>query len=113
MKRVTLMYFDANMRYFERECRFKAKVGHLSKDSELFSKGVRKGHLIECMLPNGQPEDDEHVMAEVYLPDGSTVCIHSSEDLSIGCLEFEEAIQIPGMNAMDTGYLKSIGIVHE
>lgn len=107
------MCFDANMHYFERGCRFKAKVGRLKKDSALFSRGVRKGNLIECLLPVDQPEDDEDVMAEVYLPDGSTVFIYSSTDLSIEWLEFETAIQIPGMNAMDTSYLKSIGIVHE
>ncbi len=107
------MCFDANMRYFERGCRFRAKVLSIKKESELFLNGVREGHLIECILPSEQPEDDESVIALVTLPNGVEITVYDSTDLSIEWLEFHKALQIPGMNAMDTGYLKSIGVDHE
>jgi hypothetical protein len=107
------MCFDANMRYFERGCRFKAEVLSINKESELFLNGVRKGHLIECVLPSDQPEGDEIVVALVTLPNGVEITVYDSTDLSIEWLEFHKALQIPGMNAMTSSHLKSIGVGDE
>lgn len=75
--------------------------------------GVRKGYLIECVLPSDQSEDDENVIALVTLPNGEEVTVYDSTDLSIEWLEFHRALQIPGMNAMTSSHLKSIGVGDE
>ena len=110
------MSFDANMRYFPRGCRFRAEAYGLSRDSELFARGVRKGQLIECRLPVEQPQTDEHdasVIAEVFLPDGNTVLVSDKTDVSTEWLVYQHAIQIPGMNAMTTAYLDSVGVRYD
>lgn len=110
------MCFDANMRYFPRGCRFKAEAYGLSKESELFAHGVRKGQLIECRLPIDQPpmdEADESGVAEVFLPNGETLMVYEKTDLGVEWLVFEHAIQIPGMNAMTTEYLDSVGVRYD